>query len=193
VALLIAWTGTVSVLEAQEAVVDHGLNATGLPGETGRSAHEAERSPAQLDAANRERGRLRQVITYLEAAGLLKHVEGLVSPSGPGSPFHVTFRFAADETSKAAVMAILQNGKLFNKGPLGSAHVQTVGATSRTDVYDFRSRNGVLGPRSLEVMIHARTFHAYADLDLFSLYGGPVPALAHIFLEFLPNKLLRLF
>ena len=74
-------------------------------------------------------------------------------------------------------------------GPLGQGHVKEVGGTVRSDALDFRSANGALGPRSLEVMINRVSFSGYADIDRYNLYGGLAPALAHVFLELMPHWL----
>jgi hypothetical protein len=71
--------------------------------------------------------------------------------------------------------------------------MKDVGATSHKVFADFRSRNGALGPRSLEVAINRVTMQAYADVDRYDFYGGLWPASLHIFLEYLPHKIRRVF
>ena len=133
------------------------------------------------------------VIAALAAADLLQFVNGAITADGSGSSFHVTFNFLNDRASRDAIMAILQNTKIFNSGPFGRGHMVEVGATKSRDALDFRSVNGVLGPRSLEVMLNRINFRGYADIDRYDLYGGLAPASAHIFLELLPHMIRRLF
>jgi hypothetical protein len=130
-----------------------------------------------------------QVIGYLRRAGLHEFVDGDVVSHGVGNSFHVTFRFAVDDKSKTRILSILENTRLFYDGPLGPGHVKDVGAVTRADALDFRSVPGVLGPRSLEVMINRRSFWGYADIDRFNLYGGLAPAFAHVFFELVPHWL----
>jgi RHS repeat-associated protein len=134
-----------------------------------------------------------QVIAKLDASGLLRYVAGPITPHGSGSSFHVTFQFAKDQESREAVMAILQNPKLFDSGPFGRGHMKDVGATKSEDALDFRSNKGVPGPGSLEVMINKRNSRGYADRDRFNLYGGLAPGSAHVFGELVPNMFRRLF
>jgi hypothetical protein len=136
------------------------------------------------------------VIAYLAVADLLRFVDGKITAHGSGSSFGVTFNFLNDQESRDAVMAILHNTKIFNSGPFGLGHMKDVGATSHGEFADFRSVNGVFGkeyPRSLEVAINTRKFAAYADTDRYDFYGGLAPATAHLFLEFFPNKIKRIF
>ncbi len=136
------------------------------------------------------------VISYLWAADLLRFVNGLIEEHGSGSSFHVTFQFLADPESKAAIMAILQNTKIFDSGPFGLEHMKDVGATNHKDFADFRSVNGVFGkgyPRSLEVAINTRKFQAYADIDRYNFYGGLWYSSLHLFVEYFPHKIKGLF
>ena len=98
-----------------------------------------------------------------------------------GNSFHITFRFATDQESKARILAILGNRRTFDSGPLGQGHLKDVGCTARSDASDFRSVRGELGPMSLEVMINRTSFLGYADLDKYNLYGGLAPAFADVF------------
>jgi hypothetical protein len=144
-------------------------------------------------AQDSSRAELSRVGAYLGRAGLLPFVDGDLVPHGSGSSFHVTFRFAADDQSKARILAILRNTRVFDAGPLGPGHVKDVGASVRSDAWDFRSHNGALGRRSLEVMINRKSFWGYADVDRFDLYGGAAPAFAHVFFELLPHKTIGWF
>jgi hypothetical protein len=143
-------------------------------------------------AAREDRAQYAQVVAYLGHAGLIRFVNGSITPHGSGGSFHVTFTLASDDQSKAEILTILRNTKTFNIGRFGSRHAKDVDAAVRTDAFDFRSRNGVLGPRSLEVMINHKTLWGYADIDRYDMYGGMASACAHIVLEFLPDKVWRL-
>jgi hypothetical protein len=145
------------------------------------------------NVTQQERTQYERVLAYLRKADLLPFVQGAVASHGRGASFHVTFTFVSDDKSKADILAILRNTKIFNIGRFGSAHATEVGATVRADAYDFRSRNGVLGPQSLEVMINHTNFLGYADLDRYDMYGGVGGACAHVLLEFLPDKIRTLF
>jgi hypothetical protein len=126
-------------------------------------------------------------------ADLLRFVDGEITPYGSGSSFHVTFNFLSDDESKAAVTDILQNTKIFDSGSFGLGHKMDVGATSGKEFADYRSVNGVLGRRSLEVAINTTTFKGYADTDRYSFYHGLAPATAHLFVEFFPSKIRKVF
>jgi hypothetical protein len=139
----------------------------------------------------KQRAEYERVIAYLAKADLLRLVDGAITPHGSGASFGVTFAFASDDKSRTDILAILQDTAIFDIGGMGSRHAKSVGATVRADAYDFRSRNGVLGRESLEVMINHKTLRGYADIDRYDLYGGIVPASAHILIEFLPDKMLR--
>ena len=152
------------------------------------AAQKAARAAEPRHGTERGSTQYESVMAYLERADLLRFVQGGMTPHGSGSSFYVTFRFVTDDQSKADVLAILRNTNMFDRGPLGPGHVKDVGASHRADVYDFRSVNGALGPRSLEVMINHKSFWGYADVDRYNLYGGLAPATAHIFIELLPHK-----
>ena len=143
-------------------------------------------------AAREERAQYDRVVTYLGHAGLIRFVNGSITPHGSGGSFHVTFTLDSDDQSRAEILTILRNTKTFNIGRFGSRHAKEVDATVRADAYDFRSRNGVLGPRSLEVMINHKTLWGYADIDRYDMYGGMASACAHVVLEFLPDKVWRM-
>jgi hypothetical protein len=138
-----------------------------------------------------ERQQYQQIVTYLANAGLRRLVKGGLAPHGQGGSLHVTFEFFSDDQSKTDLSAILLDTRIFSLGRFGSRHAKEVGAAVRADADDFRSRMGKLGPRSLELMINWKTSRAYADIDRFDMYGGLAPATAHVFLEFLPDKIRR--
>jgi hypothetical protein len=152
---------------------------------------EALGAPVSRALSHEERAQYERVLAYLGKADLLRFVAGAVVPHGRKASFHVTFKFATDDQSQAGILTILRNRTIFNIGQMGSAHAKDVGAAVRADAYDFRSFNGVLGPESLELMINAKSFWGYADIDRYDLYGGFAPASAHIILEFLPDKVMR--
>ena len=171
--------------------VRHDINRREAGGDTYSGATSSGGAAKSQELTQQERTQYERVLAYLGKADLLRFVNGVIAPHGSGASFHVTFTFVNDDQSKTDTLAILRNTKIFNIGPLGSAHAKDVGATVRADAYDFRSRNDVLGPRSLEVMINYKNLWGYADIDRYDLYGGFVPASAHIILEFLPDKVRR--
>ena len=123
----------------------------------------------------------------------IRFVDGTIVAHGSGSSFGVTFQFLTDKESRAAVTNILKNTNTFDSGSFGLGHKKDVGATKSSGYKDYRSINGVLDKRSLEVAINPTTMRGYADTDRFSFYHGLAPASAHLFLEFFPNKLKGLF
>jgi hypothetical protein len=173
----------VALLSAGFLLATFGVNVNALPTRSRLESEPASRSSLQLDAKYTE------VLSYLDRAGLMEFVRGAVAPHGAGNSFHITFRFATDQESKARILAILGNRRTFDSGPLGQGHLKDVGCTARSDAADFRSVRGELGPMSLEVMINRTSFLGYADLDRYNLYGGLAPAFAHVFFELLPHWL----
>jgi hypothetical protein len=145
------------------------------------------REPSRSFSTRQADAQYALVLDYLKYAGLFPFVDGTLTPHGAGRSFHVTFRFSADEHSKTRILSILHDDRTFHLGPLGQGHIGAVGGRTRTDVFDFRSANGTLGPRSLEVMINRESLWGYADIDRYDLYGGLAPAFAHVFFEMLPH------
>jgi hypothetical protein len=146
--------------------------------------------PGEVSTSRRREVQYERVMTYLRRAGLLQFVDRTITSHGSGASFHVTFPFRDDEASRAEVLAILRNTKVFEEGPLGDGHVKAVRASERSEAADFRSFNGALGYWSLEVMINRKTFLGYADIDRFDIYGGLAPAAGHVFLELFPHKII---
>lgn len=75
----------------------------------------------------------------------------------------------------------------------GIEHINDVGATSLGDVTDYRSINGVLGKRSLQVVINNQSLRAYADTDRFNVYDFPLGSFGHILGESMPHRAKRIF
>jgi hypothetical protein len=190
-----AWTIVAVALQIQSSGsgrdIDRAFQRSDRQGHPYPCPATAPASPAAPDVTLRERGQYQQVTTYLENAGLRRLVKGAITPHGEGGAFHVTFEFLSDDQSKTDLLAILRNIRTFSPGPFGSRHANEVRAAVRSDAYDFRSRGGVFGPGSLEVMVNEKTSRGYADIDRFDMYGGLAPATAHVFLEFLPDKMRR--
>jgi RHS repeat-associated protein len=164
----------------------------GLAPEISDVAGEAQnRTHAGLTQENTSQ--YQQVIAYMAKADLLQFVDGEIVAYGSGSSFHVTFEFLKDGESRVSLKKILQDTKIFDKGSFGLGHKKDVGAISGKEFADYRSINGVLGRRSLEVAINTRTLSGYADTDRYSFYHGLAPATAHLFLEFFPSMIRKGF
>ena len=58
-----------------------------------------------------------------------------------------------------------------------------VGAKSASEILDFRSRMGVFGPGSLQVVVNKYSQFAYADVDRWNPYEGLGPLVMHFLFE----------
>lgn len=90
-------------------------------------------------------------------------------------------------TATPAFLARLRADDRFANGVFYGLH-RDVG----TDLADFRSYNGVLGPGSVQIVIDTNTLAVYADCDRFNPYEDVVRFLGHTG-EVLGDGIRRLF
>lgn len=118
-----------------------------------------------------EPARLRaQLFAALEKSGLLDIL------GQPAEDHGASLIFAVPDTNLKDVLRVLGNKSVFKSGSLYGLHAGQVGCPPCTD---YRSITGVLGPRSLQVVMNTTTGRMYADTDQFNPYQSPLQFLGH--------------